>query len=309
MRTRLSGPETSVHEGMSGSSSNNRRCARALERSGQTCSDSYVQFRLPPAKMHLVQDLVDYITDFLHDDPATLMQTSLVSKAWVGRARVHLCETMNITNRKLVSLRLSYLTPLSGYVKTLYFPWPRDITKLPALLDCFEQSEPHTLAIDCWEAGNLDEQGVLGCFVKFPCLSITSLELLDVYPTLATPLILLPLFSNVDDLTISMCAWSRAMLIPVESEGRNDEITQTTSLPCLRGSFMFLDPPSNPWGFRRDILHTVAALPLQFQAVSLEINRQSLEDSLDLLNSCSKTVREVSVEVSERRTPTGMYRP
>ena len=51
--------------------------------------------------MHLAQELVDYIIDFLHDNPKDLKRVSLVSRAWVSRARTHLCESLKITRLKL----------------------------------------------------------------------------------------------------------------------------------------------------------------------------------------------------------------
>ena len=59
--------------------------------------------------MHLVQESVGYIIDFLHDDPATLVQISLVSRAWIGRTRTHLCKSLKITRPKLLSSDPSYL--------------------------------------------------------------------------------------------------------------------------------------------------------------------------------------------------------
>ena len=244
--------------------------------------------------MHLAQEIVDYIVDFLHDDQTALTQASLVSRAWASRTRVHLCETMNITSCKLRSSNLSYLTPLCSYVKTLRFTGPGEITDLSALLDCFEQSELHTLVIDSWELDNIGRQSIRRCFVKFPCLSVTTLELLSVYPGSATPLTLLSLFPNVDNFAISACLWWKISLSCLGNG--DDEVTQATSLPRFRGSFRFFDSPANPRCYQRSTLHAIAASPLQFQIVSLDIRSTSWEDSLSLLNSCSKTAREVSVE-------------
>ena len=118
---------------------------------------------LPPRfpnqlKVHLPQELVDYIIDLLHDDPRTLMQAPLVSRAWLGRTRSHLCETLKITRSKLVSSSPSHLPPLCGYVKTLQFTWLEPSTNLPAVLDCLEQPEPHTLALRSCELHNPREQ-------------------------------------------------------------------------------------------------------------------------------------------------------
>jgi len=39
---------------------------------------------------HLPQEILEYIVDFVHDDPQTLERCCLVSKSWVPRARKHL---------------------------------------------------------------------------------------------------------------------------------------------------------------------------------------------------------------------------
>lgn len=204
---------------------------------------------------------------------------------------------MNVTNDKFQSLNLLYLIPLCNYVKTLHFTWPSDITNLSALLDCSEQSELHTLVVDSWELSGLGRQSIRQCFVKFPCLLITTLELLDIHPRSVTPLILLSLFPNVDNLAISAYPWWHALFLASEDDG---ETTQAPSLPRFRGSFRFFDPPSNPWYYQQDILHAIATSTLQFQTVSLVVKSQSWEDNLNLLISCSKAAREVSVVFSAR---------
>ena len=237
--------------------------------------------------MHLAQELVDYIIDFLHDDPETLIQASLVSRAWVGRTRTHLCESLKITSPKLSSSNPSCLTPLSGYVKTLHFTWSRDLANPSAVLDCFEQSEPHTLAIYSCELRSLDEQTIQRCFANFPCASITTLELHDVSPNRGSFLALLSLFPNVDNLTISVNRWwaDKPGFGPLGG----------VSPPRLGGSFKFFDPPGQRfWGFHRNrLLRTMATLPLQFRTVSLNITEEYWEEASSFLNSCSKTVRMV----------------
>ena len=258
-------------------------------------------------KMHLPQELVDYIVDFLHDDPRTLIQGSLVSRAWVGRTRSYLCETLKITRSKHVSSNSSHLPPLCGYVKALHFTWPGGTTEPPPLLDCFEQSELHTLVIHSCQLAALNEQTIRRSFAKFPCASITTLELHEISPTRKTLLILLSLFPNVDDLTISVSRWweeiSGSDLWEYEDDEDNDETAQQISSPRLRGSFKFFDPPGHGhWGFYRGkLLHTLAALPLQFQTVSLDVKEQSGNEISTFLNSCSETVRRVFVGQSHRK--------
>ena len=256
-----------------------------------------IDFRLP--KMYLAQELVDYIIDFLHDDPITLRQVSLVSRSWAGRTRIHLGETLKITRPIPLSSNTSHLPPLSGYVKTLHFTWPSNTTDPSTILDCFEQSEPRTLSIHSCELRALDEQAIRRCFTNFPCPSITALELHSISSTHETLLILLSLFPNVDDLTISVNRWSG------RGAPNENTIIQRIPHPPLRGSFKLLDPPGQGYrGFQRGKpLRTIAALPLQFKTVSLNAEEQSRRDVSIFLNSCSKTVKKVFIGMTYRESP------
>ena len=252
-------------------------------------------------RMDLAQELVDHTIDFLHDDPTTLLQVSLVSRAWVSRTRTHLFESLEITHSKLSSSDTSYLTSLCGYVKTLRFTWPTDTADSSAssILDCFERSRLHTLAIQCCELYNLDERTMRRCFEKFPCASITALELHNISPTSETLFILLSLFPNTDDLTITVNEWKD------RSDGPKDhEIVQRISPPRLRGSFKSFDPFSRGhWSpHRGKLLRAIAALPLQFQTMSLDVGEQSREGIEHFLNSCSKTLRKVFLILPYRKS-------
>ena len=251
-------------------------------------------------QMHLIQDLVDHTIDFLHDDPKSLIRVSLVSKAWAGRTRPHLFRTMKITRANLSSSDPSYLAPLCRYVGILNFQWPKDTTNPSTALDCFEQSERlHTLAIYPCELHRLNEQTILRRFAKFPCASTVTLQLRHVTSTPRTFLAFLLLFPNVDNLTIHASgSWTDVPGPPVV-EGGGDQVHQPVSPPCLRGSFKF---HHDIWGFREiQPLPTLAALPLQFQTVSLNVVGLYWLDVLTFLDACSKTVRKVFVESPSRK--------
>ena len=242
---------------------------------------------------------MDYIIDSLHDDPTTLLQASLVSRAWVGRTRTHLCKSLKITCPKLLSLDPAHLTPLCGHVKTLHFTWPYATDPyVVTVLDCFEQSEPHTLVVYSFSQPSLSEQTMRRCFAKFPRTSITTLELHDISLTHGTFLILLSSFPNIDDLTISVDDWKGG------PGADNRDTIQCTPTPCLRGSFKFVNPPCDIlWGSQRGkILHAVVALPLQFQTISLDFKEQTRGDLAVILNSCSKTVRKLFVGAFIRKS-------
>jgi hypothetical protein len=249
--------------------------------------------------MHLAQELVDHIIDFLHDDPTTLLQASTVSTAWLGRTRTHLCETTTITHDKLTSLDLSYLTPLCGYIKTLRFAWPSDFIDPFTVLDRFERSRLHTLVILHCELHSLDERTMRRYFAKFPCRSITTLELHDISLFHGDPWLFLSLFPNVDNLTIAAsprwrdCDWLR---------DTEDEITQHTFPPRPRRSFKFSDPLSWAWGLQESgFLGTIAALAFQFQTMSLDFRGQYWEDVSPFLNSCPGSARNLFLQVIDRK--------
>ena len=205
---------------------------RSVDSVSACLASKVVQFPHSP-KMDLAQELVDYIIDLIHDDPATLLRVSLVSKAWVCRTRAYLCKSLKITHSKLSSSDLSHLAPLGRYAKTLQLEWPGDTADPSAILDCFEQSEPHFLAIHSCELRGLDKRTIRRYFAKFPCTSITALELRGISATLGTLPILLSLFPNVDDLTISVAEWSNKP----GSVGNENETIQQIPPPAPQGEF------------------------------------------------------------------------
>ena len=247
--------------------------------------------------VHLAQELVDHIIDFLHDDPAALLRVSLVSRVWVGRSRKYLCESLKIDDSKFLSSNPSHLTPLCKYVKTLHLTWPTN-TSPSVILDCFERSGLHTLVIHSYKLHTLHERTMRRSFAKFPCTSITALQLQDISPAHRPLLLLLSLLLNVDDLSISANDWKGG-------PGSDDkDIIQRISPPRFRGSFKSFDPPQ--WWtlgpHRSELLRTMAALPIRFQTVSLDIEEQSRGEVGAILNSCSETVRRLFVTLPVRKS-------
>lgn len=123
----------------------------------------------------LAQELTDYIIDFLHDDPDTLRQVSLVSKAWLDRSRHHLFETLSIKSTKFVDLDLADLATPCKYVKRLIYLWTSDPLKASLMLSNFGESNIHTFIIRSCRV-YLDQSSLQRCFSTFPCAMTTSLE-------------------------------------------------------------------------------------------------------------------------------------
>ena len=157
----------------------------------------------------------------------------LAPRAWLGRTRSHFCKFLKITRPKLPSSDPSRLPPLRRYVQILHFTCPSDATDPSTALDCFERSEPHTLALRSCDLRDLGEQTVRRCFARFPCTSITTLELREISLTHGTLLVLLSLFPNVDNFTISPNhRWEYG-----PGNDDDDKILQHVSPSPIRGSF------------------------------------------------------------------------
>jgi len=81
--------------------------------------------RLPP-------EILDWIVDFLHDDPKALEGCCLVSKSWIPRARKHIFDEVSfITMEKLQSWKEMFPDPLNSpayHTRTLSVVWSRKIT-------------------------------------------------------------------------------------------------------------------------------------------------------------------------------------
>jgi len=178
--------------------------------------------------MHLAQELVDYAIDLLHNDPVTLIQVSLVSRAWVCRT---LTQDHTPQSQPLVPLSPSYLIPLCEKVRAPHFTW-KGHDNPSSVLNCFELSEPHTLAIPSWKIhDNLDEEAIQRCFAKFHCASITTLELHSVSLTHRTLLTFLSMFPNVENLTVMVDRWCTDLSACGPSGDSVDETFQRVSLP------------------------------------------------------------------------------
>jgi hypothetical protein len=177
-----------------------------------------------------------------------------VSRAWVGRSRIHLCETMKITRPKLIFSNLSYLTPLCGYAKTHHFTWPGVGADPSSILDCFEQSKPQNLAIHSCEPLDLNLQTIRRYFAKFPCTSITTLEFHDISPTDRVFLVLSSLFPNADDLSVSVYRCGPG---PAQLGDSEIEIVRRTSPPHFGGSLNSSTPLVTGFGGSNEVNSSV----------------------------------------------------
>jgi hypothetical protein len=116
---------------------------------------------------YLPPEMLDYIVDYLHDEPETLKQSCLVSKSWVPRTRNHLFADIGFpTLRRLYSWKEIFPDPANSparYVKTLFIG-PSIIT-----------------------AADLEVGGWIGGFSRVECLEVVSQGLLPFRPSPLVP--------------------------------------------------------------------------------------------------------------------------
>jgi len=107
---------------------------------------------------HLPQEILDYVTDLLHDEQETLKQCCLVSKSWVPCARKHL----------FADISFSRTGDLEAWKKT--FPDPENS---PA-------RHTHSLRISCPQsvtAADAEEGGWIRTFSRVVRLDIQTFTL------------------------------------------------------------------------------------------------------------------------------------
>jgi hypothetical protein len=79
------------------------------------------------SKLYLPPELVDHITDFLHEEPEALKQCCLVSKSWIPRTRTHLFYHVRFKSReRLLAWNENFPDPEDTpaiYVRSLSIRW------------------------------------------------------------------------------------------------------------------------------------------------------------------------------------------
>jgi hypothetical protein len=88
------------------------------------------------SELPLPADVLDYVTDHLHDKPETLKRCCLVSKSWIPRARKHLfADIMFYTAENLQSWKETFpdlSTSPTRYAKNLFVGCPEVVTAADA---------------------------------------------------------------------------------------------------------------------------------------------------------------------------------
>ena len=242
--------------------------------------------------MHrLPQELTDYIIDFLHDNPRTLKQASLVSKAWLECSRYHLFKTLSIKYSHITNLSQDELAVPSKYVKKLIFSLPTcNPVKVSLFLSNFQQSKIHTLAI--YRPYQFSQTGIQQCFSTFPCAMITSLEFWGLLCHTQTFLAVISLLPNLDNLTVTSSQWHGP---------QSPELDQKHTIsPSFRGRFQLINPRGRlSWDFGRTVeLSLLARMPIQFHTVSFYINRDNVGNASSFLYRCAPTVRKISLDAA-----------
>lgn len=238
---------------------------------------------------------MDYIIDFLHDDPDTLKQVSLTSKAWLDCSRRHLFETLSIKYFKFADLGLANLATPCKYVRKLIFLWTSDPAKASLMLSNFGQSKIHTLIIGSCRVYHFDQPSLRRCFSTFPCAMITSLELRSLFCQTHMFSALTSLFPNLDNLTIAVYRWYEN-----ETSELNEELVNRTIFPSFRGRFKLTSPRGRlSWDYgRTEALYLLACMPIRFHTVSFYVNENNLRNVLAFFDACAPSVRRILLDAA-----------
>ena len=85
---------------------------------------------------YLPPEILDYIVDFLHDEPEALDECCLVSKSWVPRIRRKLFAEIKILSERHLKLWKKLFPDVANspacYVRTLFVGCPRCVVESDA---------------------------------------------------------------------------------------------------------------------------------------------------------------------------------
>jgi hypothetical protein len=83
------------------------------------------------SNLYLLPEILDYITDLLHDEPETLKRCCLASKPWIPRTRKHLFANIELQSEEHLELWKELFpdpsTSPARYAKSLFIGCPRAV--------------------------------------------------------------------------------------------------------------------------------------------------------------------------------------
>jgi hypothetical protein len=105
------------------------------------------------SSIHLPRDVTDYILDYLHDDPFTLMQCCLVSRSWIHGSRKHLFGQVSFNSSTLPEKwERAFPNPLNSpafYTRRLVVNGPKVFAKASGKCD-WTQAFSRVVELKIW---------------------------------------------------------------------------------------------------------------------------------------------------------------
>ena len=256
---------------------------------------------LPTATMsspRLPSELLDHAVDFLHDSRRTLKSCSLVSKAWIPRARKHLFAAIWLSAAKEVELwKVAFPDPSASpawYTTALFINSPDVIAAAVDDDDCWVSAFSRVvhLKMDVVAAGFKQISISLVPFHRFSPV----LRSLRVVSTVLTPsqiFDLLRSFPLLEDLSVTVHNHSLIKDYRFENQ---PTIIKSSNSPALNGSLQLfskvgMDPFISP----------LLSLPngLHFRNVDLAwYHVTDVSSTTELVEGCYSTLESLSIDGS-----------
>lgn len=192
---------------------------------------------LPMSTPCLLEELLDYIDDFLHNAPRALENCCLVSKSWIPRARMHLFAHVAFSARGLQSWKKLFPDPSTSpacYTKTLCIYFPLADTAADAEEGGWIPTSSRVVSFEIADLGRDPDERANSLVIFYGFLrAVESLHVSCTSPYLISVLRLVRSLPLLED--FSLATGSRSILGLGNSDGRSTAIRPSTP-PKLTGS-------------------------------------------------------------------------
>lgn len=234
-----------------------------------------------------VPELMDYVIDFLHDDPRSLRACSVVRRAWSTSARFHLFETISITRSdQLKNLQDSTVPFRFSSVQRMLLVGTRAVGNTLEILEApYWRRFSHLTRLCITHIGvtSLDEEEKLhDFFLNFPLLRVLTIGYCD----FTSPRAIVKVMQSMPclfALEIYGTIWS-----PLDLGGPPAQGSLPFAIRHLR-----LSGGLRPYVFVRCL---IAACPvLDIRSLSLGENGVDYNDFTAILTRCSKTLKMINL--------------
>ena len=253
---------------------------------------------------HLPPEILDYIVDFLHDNPGILRACSLASKSWIPRARKHLFAEVNLrTQTDLESWKKLFPDPSTSpahFTTSLHVGCARVVTAADSEVGGWITGFAHTVRLNLETYEPYPRSYTLFPTPKrlpvslvpfhgfFPAAKSLRVDTINIPPSkildfvLSTPLL--------EDLTVS-----GSLVWPDDGDGSDGLPTfvQPSNPPMLSGSLeLFLKEEMKP------VVNRLLSIPsgIHFRKLTLEWHsEEDLPSIVALVEGCSHTLESFKI--------------